>query len=40
MAINTKIEGDESPLRTWRRISNNAATQKKHNARIMALFKR
>jgi hypothetical protein len=40
MAINTKIEGDETPLRIWLRISNNAATHSKHNATIMALFKR
>jgi len=40
MAMNTKIEGDETPLRIWLRISNIAATQRKHNARIMALCKR
>ena len=40
IAMKTKIEGDETPLRIWLRISNDAATQRMHNARIMALFKR
>jgi hypothetical protein len=40
MAMNTKILCDEPPLRIWLRISNNAATHRKHNATIMALFKR
>jgi len=40
IAMKTKIEGDETPLLIWLRISNNAVTQRKHNARIMALFKR
>ncbi len=40
MAMNTKILRDEASLRIWLRISNNATTQRKHNARIMALCKR
>jgi hypothetical protein len=40
MAMTTKIEGDQTPVRIWLRISNNAATQRKHNARIMALCNR
>ena len=41
MAMNTQIFFcDETPVRIWLLISNNAATQRKHNARIMALFKR
>jgi hypothetical protein len=41
MAMNTKILCDETPpVRIWLRTSNNAATQRKHNARIMTLFKR
>jgi hypothetical protein len=40
IAMATKIKGDETPLRIWLRMSNNAATQRKHKARIMALFKR
>jgi len=40
IAMNTKIEGDDTPVRIWLWISNNAATQRKHNARIMILCKR
>ena len=40
MAMNTKILYDEISLRIWLRISNNATTQRKHNARIMTLIKR
>ena len=39
MAMNTKVLCDETPVRIWLRISNNAATQSKHNARIITLFK-
>ena len=40
MAMNTKILCDVTPLRIWLWTSNNAATQRKHNARIMTLIKR
>ena len=40
MAMTTKILYDEISLRIWLRTSNNAATQSKHNARIMTLIKR
>ncbi len=40
MAMNTKILCDQTPLCIWLRTSNNAATQRKHNARIMTLCKR
>ncbi len=40
IVMTTKMNGDETPLRIWLRMSNNAATHRKHNARIMALFKR
>jgi hypothetical protein len=40
IAMTTKMNGDETPLRIWLRMSNNAATQRKHKASIMVLFKR
>ena len=40
MAMNTKALCDETPVRIWLRISSNAATQRRHNARIMTLFSR
>ena len=40
MAMNTKTLCDVTPVRMWLWTSNNAATQSKHNARIMTLCKR
>ncbi len=40
MAMTTKILYDEISLRMWLWTSNNAATHRKHNARIMTLIKR
>ena len=40
MAMSTKILCEVTPVRMWLWTSNNAATQRKHNARIMRLCTR
>jgi tRNA(Phe) wybutosine-synthesizing methylase Tyw3 len=40
MAMNARTFCDVTPVRMWLRMSNNAATQRKHNARIMRLCTR
>jgi len=40
MAMNTKTLCDVTLVRMWLRMSNNAATQRKHNARIKTLCTR
>jgi hypothetical protein len=40
MAMNTKTLCDVTLVRMWLWTSNNAATQRKHNARIMRLCTR
>jgi hypothetical protein len=40
MAMNTKTFCEVTPLCMWLRMSNNAATQRKHNTRIMTLCTR